>query len=98
MLRTLGAHRINIAVMVMLEALMLAIIGSALGLLLAHGLVAILVWWMAQQESLRISAWTFSLGELWLLVPAFLAAALAALIPSWRAARANISATLARRV
>lgn len=97
-LRTLGAHRINIAVMVMLEALMLAIIGSALGLLLAHGLVAILVWWMAQQESLRISAWTFSLGELWLLVPAFLAAALAALIPSWRAARANISATLARRV
>ena len=97
-LRTLGAHRINIAVMVMLEALMLAIIGSALGLLLAHGLVAILVWWMAQQESLRISAWTFSLGELWLLVPAFLAAALAALIPSWRAAHANISATLARRV
>jgi len=96
-LRTLGAHRINIAVMVMVEALMLAILGSALGLLLAHGLVAILVWWMAQQESLRISAWTFSLGELWLLVPAFLAAALAALIPSWRAARANISATLTRR-
>ena len=97
-LRTLGAHRINIAVMVMVEALMLAILGSALGLLLAHGLVAILVWWMAQQESLRISAWTFSLGELWLLVPAFLTAALAALIPSWRAAHANISATLARRV
>jgi hypothetical protein len=52
---------------------------------------------MAQQDSLRISAWTFSPGELWLLVPAFLAAALAALLPSWRAARANISATLARR-
>ena len=83
--------------MVMLEALMLAILGSALGLLLAHGLVAVLVWWMAQQESLRISAWAFSPGELWLLVPAFLAAALAALLPSWRAARANISATLARR-
>jgi len=96
-LRTLGAHPATIAVMVMLEALMLAILGSALGLLLAHGLVALLVWWMAQQESLRISAWAFSPGELWLLVPAFLAAALAALLPSWRAARANISATLARR-
>jgi putative ABC transport system permease protein len=96
-LRTLGAHPATIAAMVMLEALMLAILGSALGLLLAHGLVALLVWWMAQQESLRISAWTFSPGELWLLVPAFLAAALAALLPSWRAARANISATLARR-
>jgi putative ABC transport system permease protein len=97
-LRTLGAHPVNIGVMVMLEALILAILGSALGLLLAHGLVALLVWWMAQRESLRISAWTFSPGELWLLVPAFLAAALAALLPSWRAARANISATLARRV
>ena len=96
-LRTLGAHPASIAIMVMLEALILAILGSALGLLLAHSLVGALVWWMAQQDSLRISAWTFSPGELWLLVPAFLAAALAALLPSWRAARSNISATLARR-
>jgi len=96
-LRTLGAHPASIAIMVMLAALILAILGSALGLLLAHSLVGALVWWMAQQDSLRISAWTFSPGELWLLVPAFLAAALAALLPSWRAARANISATLARR-
>jgi putative ABC transport system permease protein len=96
-LRTLGAHPATIAAMVMLEALILAILGSALGLLLAHGLVAVLVWWMTQQESLRISAWAFSPGEFWLLVPAFLAAVLAALLPSWRAARANISATLARR-
>jgi putative ABC transport system permease protein len=97
-LRTLGAHPSSIAVMVLLEALMLALLGSALGLLLAHGLVAILAWWMSQQESLRISAWSFSPGELWLVVPAFLAAVLAALLPSWRAARANISATLARRL
>ena len=72
-LRTLGAHRANIAMMVMLEALMLAILGSALGLLLAHGLVAILAWWMVQQESLPINAWTFSAKELWLLLPSLLA-------------------------
>ncbi len=96
-LRTLGAHPASIGVMVMLEALILALLGSALGLLLAHGLVALLVWWMTPQESLRLDAWTFSVGEFWLLVPAFVAAALAALLPSWRAARANISATLARR-
>jgi len=97
-LRTLGAHPSSIAVMVLLEALMLAVLGGVLGLLLAHGLVGILAWWMSQQESLRISAWWFSVGEFWLLLPAFLAAALAALLPSWRAARANISATLARRM
>jgi len=80
-----------------LEALMLAILGGVLGLLLAHGLAAILAWWMTQQESLRISGWVFSVEELWLLVPALLAAALAALLPGWRASQANISATLARR-
>ena len=83
--------------MLMLEALMLAVLGGALGLLLAHGLAAVLAWWMVRQESLPINAWAFSARELWLLVPSLLSATLAALLPSWRAARANISATLARR-
>jgi len=96
-LRTLGARPVSIAMMLMLEALILAILGGALGLLLAHGLAAILAWWMVQQESLPIDPWTFSAKELWLLVPSLLAATLAALLPSWRAAHANISATLARR-
>jgi putative ABC transport system permease protein len=96
-LRTLGARPASIATMMLLEALMLAILGGVLGLLLAHGLAAILAWWMAQQESIPISAWTFSAKELWLLVPSLLTALLAALLPSWRAAQANISATLARR-
>jgi len=96
-LRTLGAHPASIALMLMLEAGLLALLGGVLGLVLAHGLVAVLAWWMAEQESLRISAWVFSGGELWLLVPAFVAAALAALLPSWRAAHADISTTLARR-
>jgi len=64
---------------------------------LAHALAAVLAWWMARQESVPINAWAFSAKELWLLVPSLLAATLAALLPSWRAAQANISATLARR-
>jgi putative ABC transport system permease protein len=96
-LRTLGARRGSIALMLMLEALILAVLGGVLGLALAHGLAAALAWWMARQESIPISAWTFSVSELWLLVPSLVAATLAALLPSWRAAQANISATLARR-
>ena len=96
-LRTLGARPSGIALMLMLEALMLAALGGVLGLALAHGLAAVLARWMADQQSLRIDPWAFTVGELWLLVPAFLAAALAALLPSWRAAHADISATLARR-
>jgi putative ABC transport system permease protein len=96
-LRTLGAHPLSIAMMLMLEALILAVLGGVAGLVLAHGLAAILAWWMAKQESIPIDAWAFSAKELWLLLPSLLAAALAALLPSWRAAQANISATLARR-
>ena len=96
-LRTLGARPVSIAMMLLLEALMLAILGGILGLVLAHGLAAILEWWMSQQESIPIDAWAFSANELWLLVPSLLASLLAALLPSWRAAHANISATLARR-
>jgi len=96
-LRTLGARRSSIAVMMLLEALLLAAFGSVLGLLLAHALAAVLAGWMAEQHSLRIDAWAFSAEELWLVVPALLAALLAALLPSWRAAHADISATLARR-
>ncbi len=96
-LRTLGARRLSIALMLLLEALLLAVLGGVLGLLLAHGLAAILAAWMAQQQSLHIDPWTFSAEELWLIAPAFVAALAAALLPSWRAAQANISATLARR-
>ena len=96
-LRTLGARRHSIALMLMLEALILAVLGGLFGLLLAHGLAAILAWWMTRQESIPINAWMISANELWLLVPSFVAAMLAALLPSWRAAQADISATLARR-
>jgi putative ABC transport system permease protein len=96
-LRTLGARRANIAVMMLLEALLLALLGGVLGLLLAHGLAAVLAAWMAREQSLHIDPWTFSPEELWLIVPALVAALAAALLPSWRAAQANISATLARR-
>jgi putative ABC transport system permease protein len=96
-LRTLGARPSSIALMLILEAVMLALLGGMLGLLTAHGLVAILAWWMAAQESLRIDAFAFSASELWLIVPALVAALLAALLPSWRAARSDISAILARR-
>ena len=96
-LRTLGARPASIAIMMLLEAMILALLGGVLGLLLAHSLAAVLAWWMARQESLPINPWAVSAQELWLLVPSFAAALLAALLPSWRAAQANISATLARR-
>jgi len=96
-LRTLGARPAWIAMMLLAEALLLAAVGGVLGLLLAHALVAVLAWWLSAQDSLSISASAFSARELWLMGPALLAGLLAAILPGWRAARADISATLARR-
>jgi len=96
-LRTLGARPAWIAMMLLAEALLLAAVGGVLGLLLAHALVAVLARWLSAQDSLSISASAFSARELWLLGPALLAGLLAAILPGWRAARADISATLARR-
>ena len=96
-LRTLGARPAWIAMMLLAEALLLAAVGGVLGLLLAHALVVVLASWLSAQDSLSISASALSADELWLLAPALLAGMLAAIFPGWRAARADISATLARR-
>jgi putative ABC transport system permease protein len=96
-LRTLGARPGSIAWMMFAEALMLAVMGGALGLLLAHGLVAALAWWMDGQPGLRIDPWALRPRELLLLVPALLAAAVAAALPAWRGAHTDIAGTLARR-
>jgi len=96
-LRTLGMRPSRIAAMMLLEAFFLAAVGGLFGLLVAHVLVAILESWIGTQDSLHISASRLSVDEFMLLIPAFVAALLAALLPSWRAARADIAATLARR-
>lgn len=96
-LRTLGARPLSIALLLFLEALILALLGGLIGLMLAHALVAVLAAWMDSEQSLRIQAWTFSASEFLLLLPALFAAMLAAALPGWRAARANISAVLSRR-
>src|SRR5258706_7443354 len=55
-LRTLGARPSSIAMMLMLEALILAVLGGVLGLLLVHGLAGVLAWWIARHERLPIHA------------------------------------------
>jgi putative ABC transport system permease protein len=95
--RTRGASPASIGSMLVLEALILAILGGLLGLALAHAMVAALAWWMDQQDSLMLDPWVFSWRESWLMAPAILAALAASLQPSWRAAHADIPATLGRR-
>lgn len=94
MLRMLGATPARVSGLIALEALMLAALATLLALGLAHGLVALLGWALAQQQSLRLSALWVSEWEL--LVPALALglALLAAAWPAWRGYRLDVTELL----
>jgi putative ABC transport system permease protein len=94
LMRLLGAPPRRVAGVVAAEGLWLASLGSAAGLLLGHGLVAVLGQALAQRQSLAVSAWHAVPGEA--LVPLLaVALALAACAwPVWQAYRSDAAALL----
>lgn len=90
MMRMLGAPPRRLALLVAAEALWLVALGAALGLALGHGLAHLLGLVLAQQRSLAVTGAWWSPAEGWLLVGALVLALVAAALPAWRAARANV--------
>jgi putative ABC transport system permease protein len=91
MLRMVGAPPWRVAALVACEAVLLALVGAALGLVLGQGLTALLGWELARQRSLHVSGVWWSVQQLWLLLGAALLALLAAALPAWRALRLDVS-------
>ncbi|QPF73858.1 ABC transporter permease [Roseateles sp. DAIF2] len=94
MLRMLGAPAPRVATLIGLEALWLALLASALGLLLGHGLTALLGFLLAQQQSLRVVGTWFSWWELAVPAVAVLLALFSAAWPAWRAYRLDVTELL----
>jgi putative ABC transport system permease protein len=94
MLRMLGAPPRRVAALVFIEALLLALLGAGLGLLLAQGLTALLGWDLARQRSLHVTAWWWSAQQGWLVAGTLALALLAAALPAWRALRLDVSRLL----
>jgi putative ABC transport system permease protein len=94
MLRMLGAPARRIALLIALEALLLAALATVLGLAAGHGLVAVLERLLAERQSLRLGALGVSEAE-WL-VPLLAGglALLAAAWPAWRAYRLDVTTLL----
>jgi len=94
MLRMLGAPAHRVALLIALEALLLAGLAAVLGLAAGHGLVAGLERLLAERQSLRLGSLGFSEAE-WL-VPCLAAglALLAAAWPAWRAYRLDVTTLL----
>jgi putative ABC transport system permease protein len=94
MLRLLGASPGRVASVLVLEALLLAGMGVLLGLLLGHGLTALIGLALQAERSLVLTGWWWSAQHLWLGGLAMLLVLLATLWPAWRVARLDVARLL----
>ena len=94
MLRMLGAPPLRVALLIALEALLLAAMAAGLGLALGHGLVALLQHLLASRQSLHLGTLGWSTAE-WL-VPLMASglALVASAWPAWRAYRLDVTTLL----
>lgn len=95
-MRTLGASPGRLFGLLLAEGLVLAGLGAVLGLLLGHGLAALLGVWLNAQQQYPVSGLVFYPAELWVLAAALGVGLAAALLPAWRAYRTDVAGTLSR--
>ena len=93
-MRTLGASPGRLFGLLVAEGLVLAAVGTLLGIALGHLLVAGLGAWLKTQQQYAITALDWRIEELWLAAIALAVGLAAALIPAWRAYRTDVSHTL----
>lgn len=94
MLRMLGAPPRRVALLVLAEALCLAVLGAVLGLLAGHLAAEGIGQLLAARHSVRLTGQWFSAAELQVVGLALTAAALAAGWPAWRAYRLDVTQLL----
>lgn len=97
MLRMLGAPATRVALLLLCEALWLAALACVIGLLAAHGLVALLGFLLMDSQSLAINGWQWVAGEAWVPALAFGVAVAAALVPVVSVYRVDVSQLLNSR-
>jgi putative ABC transport system permease protein len=97
LLRLLGASPLKLGALLLCEALWLASLASVLGLLLAHGLAALLGAVLMGEQSLVIERWHWVSAEWWVSVLALGLALLAAGLPALSAYRLDVTQLLNTR-
>jgi putative ABC transport system permease protein len=81
MLRMLGAPPHRVALLLLLEAVWLAALACVVGLLAAHGMVALIGQWLLDSQSLSVSGWPWVSAEGWVPLLALGVAVVAAILP-----------------
>ena len=97
MLRLLGAPPVKVGALLLCEALWLALLASALGLLAAQGLSALVGWWWMADQGLAISGWHWPTALAGMPVAALGVALVAAAVPAVSAYRTDVLSLLQTR-
>jgi putative ABC transport system permease protein len=95
LMRVMGASRQKLFALIILEGILLAFLGFALGFLLSHGSMEFLAGLMQENYRYAFSGMKVLTLEGYVLAGALLTGFLAALIPAIQASRTDISRTLA---
>ena len=95
-LRSLGASRQRLMNLILLEGVILAMVGTLLGLLGGHLAAELIGQWLPQARQLEMTGWIWLSAEWGLLLFALLLGLAAALIPALEAYRSDIARTLAK--
>jgi putative ABC transport system permease protein len=97
MLRMLGASPQKVAGLLWCEALLLALLATAIGLLAGHGLTALVGHWLQAERSVALTGWIWLDAEWWVPVLGIIVATLAAALPAMNAYRLDVTALLNSR-
>ena len=96
LMRTLGASRRKVFLLIVFEGLLLAWVGTALGLALGHGGIGLFTSYFVTETASQLTALLWLPEEYLLIAAATLAGFLAALLPAWQAYKLDIADTLAK--
>jgi putative ABC transport system permease protein len=94
MMRMLGAPPRRVGALVAAEALWLALLGTVLGLVLAHGLTHVLGWQLRADRSIALVGWWWSPTLAAVPLGAVALALIGAALPAWRAMRLDVTRLL----
>ena len=93
-MRALGAGRVTVMRIMLLESLLLALGGGLAGWLLCHGILTALTPWLSEWTGVAFTAFHFTGGELLLIPGIIVLASLVGFLPAWSAYRTDVAKAL----
>jgi putative ABC transport system permease protein len=95
LMRALGARRLTVMTIILLESILLSLGGGALGVLFGHLLIAGMGPWISEYTGIAIRFWNFQAAELILIPGLILLASVVGFLPAAVAYKQDVATSLA---